>query len=48
MIGLSDENSVLRGSSVEGMKPTARLHKILAKNERHKIGGLRLLSGDGF
>jgi hypothetical protein len=28
------------------MKPTARLHKILAKDESYQIGGLRLLSGD--
>jgi hypothetical protein len=37
MIGISDENSVL---------PTARLHKILAKDESYRIGGLRLPSGD--
>jgi hypothetical protein len=28
------------------MKPTARLHKILAKDESSQIGGLRLPSGD--
>jgi hypothetical protein len=33
-------------SSVEGMKPTARLHKILAKDESYQIGGLRLPSAD--
>jgi hypothetical protein len=33
-------------SSVEGMKPTARLYKILAKDERYQNGGLRHLSGD--
>jgi hypothetical protein len=31
---------------VEGIKPTARLHKILAKDESYQIGGLRLPSGD--
>jgi hypothetical protein len=33
-------------SSVEGMKPTVRLHKILAKDESYQIGGLRFPSGD--
>jgi hypothetical protein len=33
-------------SCVEGMKPTARLHKLLAKDESYQIGGLRLPSGD--
>jgi hypothetical protein len=28
------------------MKPTARLHKILAKDESYHIGGFRLPSGD--
>jgi hypothetical protein len=28
------------------MKPTARLHKLLAKDESYQIGGLRLPSGD--
>jgi hypothetical protein len=45
MIELSDGNSVLC-SGVEGMKPTARLHKILAKDESNQIDGLRLPSGD--
>jgi hypothetical protein len=38
MIGLSDGNSLLRGDfgrSVAGMKPTARLHKILAKDDSY-------------
>jgi hypothetical protein len=26
---------------VEGIKPTARLHKIIAKDESYQIGGLR-------
>jgi hypothetical protein len=30
----------------KGMKPTNRLHKILAKNESYQIGRLRLPSGD--
>jgi hypothetical protein len=33
-------------SNVEVMKPIARLHKILAKDESYQIGGLRLPSGD--
>jgi hypothetical protein len=33
-------------SNVEGIKPTARLHKILAKDKNYQIGGLRLLSDD--
>jgi hypothetical protein len=32
--------------SVVGMKPTARLHKILAKDESYQIGGSKLPSGD--
>jgi hypothetical protein len=31
---------------VKDRKPTARLYKILAKDESYQIGGLRLPSGD--
>jgi hypothetical protein len=44
-----DGNSVLRGETFgveEGMKPTAKLHKILVKDRSYQIGGLWLPSGD--